>query len=273
MPELPEVETCRAALEGPLTGAVITGFEHGDRTLRYPWPDAADLAALRAGLVKAVRRRGKYLILSLDQRHLIVHLGMSGQLFFGDPEASWLPHEHWRLYSEQHCLRYRDPRRFGFIFVHNGPRAESHERLVGLGPEPLSDPSFHGDYLGQVARGSKRPIKATIMDSAIVVGVGNIYASEALHRAGIHPFRRAGAISIRRLDALAESIRTVLEAAIRAGGTTLKDFRNLDGNPGYFRRDLAVYGRLGEQCRRCKGSIRQRPLSNRATYWCPGCQR
>jgi formamidopyrimidine-DNA glycosylase len=142
-----------------------------------------------------------------------------------------------------------------------------------LGPEPLCLQSFHGDYLGSVCRGSRRAIKSVIMDGTVVVGVGNIYASEALYRAGVRPFRQAGAIAQRRLDGLVDGIRSVLRAAIAAGGTTLKDFQNVEGNPGYFRQELAVYGRAGAPCRRCSGTIVQRPLSSRATYWCPNCQR
>lgn len=273
MPELPEVETCRAALAPELTGAVVLRVEHGDKALRFPWPETSDLAPLYGRQIDQVRRRGKYLILSIGEDHLLVHLGMSGQLFFGRDEDPWLKHEHWRLRLRDKVLRYRDPRRFGFLQLQKGGLAEAHERLVHLGPEPLCTSSFHCDYLASVCRGARRPIKALIMDGRVVVGVGNIYASEALHRAGIHPFRQAGAIASHRLDRLVESIRRVLQAAIAAGGTTLKDFQDVEGNPGYFSRSLAVYGRAGAACLRCDGTIRQRTLSNRATYWCPRCQR
>ncbi len=273
MPELPEVETCRAALAPLLSQARVGVFQRSDKDLRFPWPAPEDLKRLEGRRIEGVRRRGKYLIISMGDHHLLVHLGMSGQVFFGASSEPWLPHEHWRLRVDDQLLRYRDPRRFGFLQLYIGPRPEAHERLVHLGPEPLCQDSFNTSYLHSVCRGSKRPIKSLIMDGTVVVGVGNIYASEALYRAGIQPFRRAGAIATHRLDGLVVGIRAVLEAAIAAGGTTLKDFQNVEGNPGYFRRELAVYGRAGAPCRRCPGTIRQRTLSSRATYWCPNCQR
>ena len=273
MPELPEVETCRAAIAPELTGRRIFRFEHGTKNLRFPWPDPAAVQQLYGCQIQLVRRRAKYLILSSDHHHLLGHLGMSGQLFFARAETPWLKHEHWRLHADGKVLCYRDPRRFGFFQLHVGERAEAHPRLVHLGPEPLCESSFHTEYLASICRGSRRPIKSLIMDGRVVVGVGNIYASEALHRAGIHPFRQAGAIATHRLDRLVDGIRSVLKAAIAAGGTTLKDFQNVEGNPGYFRQELAVYGRAGAVCRRCSGTIRQRTLSNRATYWCARCQR
>jgi formamidopyrimidine-DNA glycosylase len=230
-------------------------------------------ARLQGRLIQRLTRRGKYLLIHLDQGTLIAHLGMSGSFRMIDPEVTPRKHDHYDLLlSDQGCLRFHDPRRFGCLLMaeHHHPWVE-HPLLKGLGPEPLSD-QFSGDHLYGVSRGRTAAIKSFIMDSRIVVGVGNIYASEALFRAGIHPLRAAGKVSSRRYTQLAEDIQKVLQAAIEQGGTTLRDFVNESGHPGYFKQTLNVYDRAGEPCRLCGQPIRLARIQQRATYWCGRCQ-
>jgi formamidopyrimidine-DNA glycosylase len=242
-----------------------------DRRLR--WRIAPNLeAAVRGQLVRRVERRAKYLIIRLDTGSLIVHLGMSGSLRLVGGKAAPKPHEHWDLVLDSgQVLRFHDPRRFGSLFwTQEDPR--DHPLLKKLAPEPLSA-AFNGDYLFRVTRKRAVAIKQLIMNSQLVVGVGNIYASEALFRAGISPRRAARRLTKAEALKLAGAIKTVLKAAIKTGGTTLRDYVNADGVPGYFRQKLFVYERSGERCRVCKAIVKQFTQGQRSTYWCATCQR
>jgi formamidopyrimidine-DNA glycosylase len=270
MPELPEVETIRRGLVPLVTESTISRLTIRERRLR--WPIAPKLSGEVAGRrILALGRRGKYLLLELDRGCLMIHLGMSGSLRYlpeaGEPKR----HDHYDIGLEGGALlRYNDPRRFGSLHFTSSPA--EHPLLRHLGPEPLSD-EFTGEYLWRRSRGRKTAIKPLIMNGEIVVGVGNIYANEALYRAGIHPLRAAGRISRPRLTALCDEIRAVLEDALRSGGTTLRDFVGSDGRPGYFRQSLSVYEREGEPCRGCGNPIRRKVIGQRASYFCPSCQR
>jgi formamidopyrimidine-DNA glycosylase len=226
---------------------------------------------LRGCSIDSLDRRAKYLLFNTDRGRLMVHLGMSGSLRLVDAAAPPGKHDHIDLLLEDGgCLRYNDPRRFGSF--HWLPAGESHPLLEGLGPEPLGD-DFDGSWLRGLARGRRAPVKSFIMDGRVVVGVGNIYAAEALFLAGISPLRSAGRIAAPRYDLLAQRIREVLGAAIAQGGTTLRDFVGGDGRPGYFARQLWVYGRGGQPCRRCGAALRERRIAQRASVYCIACQR
>jgi formamidopyrimidine-DNA glycosylase len=270
MPELPEVETTRRGIERWLVGHRIEHVVVRERRLRWRLPRDFE-SRLAGGTVIAVERRAKYLLVRTAAGTLLVHLGMSGSLRVLPADAAPIAHDHVDLVLDSgRCLRFNDPRRFGSMhWVEGDPAA--HPLLAGLGPEPLAD-EFCGDYLWRKARGRRVAIKLFIMNSRIVVGVGNIYASEALFRAGILPRTPAGKVSRERMQALAKSIRAVLAAAIKVGGTTLRDYVGADGSPGYFRQKLYVYERAGEPCRKCRTPIRHAVLGQRATYWCPRCQ-
>src|SRR6478752_1413407 len=248
MPELPEVETTRRGLAPHIEGRIVA-----DVVLRRPdlrWPIPPEVAALLPGRrIDSVRRRAKYLLLDTEVGSALLHLGMSGS---------------------GRVLRFNDPRRFGCL-LWQAP-GEVHELLRGLGPEPLSD-DFDGDYLFARSRGRKAPVKTFLMDQGIVVGVGNIYAAEALFEAGISPLRAAGKVSRERYQALAAAVRRILAYAIERGGTTLRDFIDPNGTPGYFEQELQVYGREGEPCPRCRRPLRNAVLGNRASIYCPHCQR
>jgi formamidopyrimidine-DNA glycosylase len=219
-----------------------------------------------------VARRAKYLLVATDAGTLILHLGMSGSLRILDACSPPLAHDHFDLVLDSgRCLRFNDPRRFGCL-LYTKAEPGRHRLLAGLAVEPLSA-EFTGERLWRLARGRRAAIKTFIMDSRIVAGVGNIYASEALFRAGIRPTLAAGRVSRARMDALVASIRDVLNEAIGAGGTTLRDYVNPTGMPGYFRQRLFVYERTGKPCRRCRTPVRQLTQGNRSTYWCPRCQR
>ena len=271
MPELPEVETTRRGLGPALIGRRVLALTVRERRLR--WPIAPDIeAAVRGQIVRDVDRRAKYLLLRFDSGTAIVHLGMSGSLRVVDANTPPRPHDHWDLALDSgRCLRYHDPRRFGSLHF-TADDADRHPLLAPLAPEPLS-PAFDGDYLFAATRGRKVAIKVLLMNSRIVVGVGNIYASEALFRAGVHPARPAGRISRAQARALTEAIQEVLAAAIRTGGTTLRDYVDPSGAPGYFRQELSVYERADEPCRRCGTPVKQRRQGQRSTYWCPVCQK
>jgi formamidopyrimidine-DNA glycosylase len=271
VPELPEVETTLRGVRPYLEGRRIADLKVRDGRLRYPVPP--DLGATLAGQrIAGLRRRGKYLLLDLDRGTLLIHLGMSGSLRVMPASAQPGPHDHIDLIlADGPCLRLRDPRRFGAFLWLTGA-AEAHRLLVHLGPEPLGD-GFDGDYLHRASRGRRVAVKAFIMDAGVVVGVGNIYANEALFLAGIHPNRSAGRIGLDRYRTLAKRIRAVLAAAIEQGGTSLRDFVQEDGNPGYFAQSLKVYGRAGEPCPTCAAPIRQRRIGQRASFYCPRCQR
>lgn len=273
MPELPEVETTLRGIRPYLEGRGISDLLVRDHRLRWPIPDRLS-ERLRGLVIQGLTRRGKYLLINLNQGTLIAHLGMSGSFRMIDPEAAPRKHDHYDLLlSDGGCLRFHDPRRFGcLLMADDDHHLIEHPLLKGLGPEPLGD-QFSGDHLYRVSRGRTAAIKSFIMDSRIVVGVGNIYASEALFRAGIHPLRAAGKVSSRRYLQLAEDIQKVLQAAIEQGGTTLRDFVNESGHPGYFKQTLNVYDRAGEPCRQCGQPIRLARIQQRATYWCGRCQK
>jgi len=271
MPELPEVETTRRGLEPHLVGCEIRAVELRDPRLRWPVP--ASLPALVAGQrIRSLKRRAKYLLLETDGTALLLHLGMSGSLRRCAPGTPLRPHDHLIFHLDDGFeVRLHDPRRFGCCLPLPAPPAV-HPLLAALGPEPLGE-DFHGDALFRLSRGRRATVKAFIMDQQVVVGVGNIYASEALFLAGIRPGRAAGRVSRREYSDLASRIRSVLTEAIAQGGTTLRDFVREDGTHGYFRQQLRVYGREGEPCLCCATPIRNRRIGNRASAYCPRCQR
>ena len=271
MPELPEVETTRRGIEPHVVGRPILEVVVRERRLRHPV--SADLETIVGRSPASVRRRAKYLIVDLDQGGaLLIHLGMSGSLRITDAAEAYRKHDHIALNLQGGTqLRYHDPRRFG-IFLHLASGDPlTHDLLRSLGPEPLSD-NFTPDHLRGHCRNRKAAIKTVIMDSKCVVGVGNIYASEALFRAGIRPGIAAKRLSGPKCARLVETIQTVLRESIDQGGTTLRDFVNSDGQPGYFRQRLFVYGRDGEPCRECDTPIRHAVMGQRSTFWCPVCQ-
>lgn len=276
MPELPEVETTRRGLAPHLEGRRV-----GAVTLRRPdlrWPIPPEIAAVLPGQrIAAVRRRAKYLLLDTNAGSALLHLGMSGSLRVLPADAPLREHDHVDIALETartagttRVLRFNDPRRFGCLLWQ--PAGTTHPLLQGLGPEPLSD-AFDGDYLFARSRGRRAPVKTFLMDQRIVVGVGNIYAAEALFAAGISPVRAAGRVSRERYAALAAGVKAILAYAIERGGTTLRDFLAPDGAPGYFEQELAAYGRGGEPCPRCGRPLRQIAVGQRTTAYCASCQR
>jgi formamidopyrimidine-DNA glycosylase len=274
MPELPEVETTLRGIAPALTGRTIADVIVRNPALRWPIP--ADVRRASGSAIVGCRRRAKYLVIELDGAGppggLLMHLGMSGSLRICDGRDAPRKHDHYDLVLDDgSCLRFNDPRRFGALLWWDHP-AENHELLRGLGPEPLSD-DFTGTALWRRSRGRKAAVKNFIMDGRIVVGVGNIYASEALFMAGIHPSRPAGRIARVRYEALALAIRDVLARAIRHGGTTLRDYLNSDSRPGYFAQELLVYEREGQPCFQCQTPIRRRVIGQRSSYYCYRCQR
>ena len=271
MPELPEVETTRRGLLPHVVGRRIHDVVVRNRNLRWPVP--RDLPQrLRGEQVLAIRRRGKYLLFDCREGHLLVHLGMSGRLSLvarGEPPRA---HDHVDLQLEGHdAVRLTDPRRFGAMLWVRGP-AERHVLLRGLGVEPL-EPEFDGAALQRLAQGRRVAVKHFLMNARIVTGVGNIYASEALFRAGIHPLRSVARISLERWERLAVAVRETLERALAAGGTTLRDYASLEGRPGEFGTECAVYGRGGLPCEACATPIRALRQGQRSTFYCPECQR
>ncbi len=274
MPELPEVEVLRRSLAPRLEGRRLGRVVVRESRLREP----VSVAKLRRDCsrqrVLDLRRRAKYLLVDLTgDKTLVVHLGMSGRLTLGPKGRPEEAHEHVAIEVEDDGeLRFRDPRRFGLVFSAPTRLLERDRHFCHLGVEPL-DGAFDGAYLAELAAGRKAPIKSFLMDARNVVGVGNIYVCEALFRAGVHPWRRAGRIARPRWDRIAASIREVLAEAIAEGGTTLNDFADGSGEAGYFQVALDVYGREGEDCSRCGRTLRRKTLSNRGTFYCPGCQR
>ena len=273
MPELPDVETTRRGIAPLLEGKRIKTAIVRQSKLRWPVPRG--LARTLSGRkIESVSRRGKYLLINTGNGHLILHLGMSGSLRVIPADTPASPHDHVDIVLQDgQCLRLRDPRRFGAVlWTTNEP--QRHKLLASLGPEPLADDGdFSGEYLFTRSRGRSRQVRDFIMDSHIVVGVGNIYANEALFRAGIDPRRAAGRISRTRYDRLAAAIREILTAAIRVGGTTLRDFSDARGDPGYFQQTLMVYGREGEACKVCGATVRRVVSGNRSVFFCGHCQR
>jgi len=269
MPELPEVETTCRGIRPHVEGCLIQSVEVLESRLR--WPVAVQIEALTGSRVTNIRRRAKYLLIQTDTGTVIAHLGMSGSMRICRPHVPRRPHDHIILSLESgNELRYHDPRRFGcWLWTDSDPL--NHPLLANLGPEPL-EKDFNEEYLSGICRNRSTSIKQLIMNSEAVVGAGNIYACEALFNAGIHPCRRAGNISRRRLGILVQSIREVLQNAINQGGTTLRDFLREDGQPGYFKQSLKVYDREGQPCRTCGTIIKRINLGQRSTYYCPKCQ-
>lgn len=270
MPELPEVETTRLGIEPLVCGCCITRVEF--RVPKLRWPLDPQLSEILAGQsIRSVGRRAKYLLLNLDSGCLLVHLGMTGNLRVVSEHTPAAKHDHVDIcFSDGRCLRFTDPRRFGAILWVPGPPLE-HPLLSKLGPEPLSD-EFNGRYLHGRARNRKLTVKPFIMDQQVVVGVGNIYASEALFMAGILPTKESGRISANKYKRLTEAIKQVLRSALDAGGTTFSDFRQVDGTPGYFKQQLQVYGKVDQPCPRCETPIVSTRLGQRSTFYCPCCQ-
>ena len=268
MPELPEVETTLRGIEPWIADQIITQLNVRQGSLR--WPVTPGLARIAQGQkVCALRRRAKYLMMQLERGSMLIHLGMSGSLRLVEPETEWRKHDHIEMQmSNGSVLRYHDPRRFGCWLWSEA----EHSQLARLGPEPLSA-DFDGHRLYQLSRKRKMAVKPFIMDNNTVVGVGNIYASEALYRSGIRPDRAAGNIAEKRYMVLSDHIKEVLMAAIEQGGTTLRDFVNGNGEPGYFQQTLAVYGRGGQPCTHCETLLKEIKLGQRSSVFCPSCQR
>lgn len=269
MPELPEVETTVAGLRTVLDQARLTQVETRRADLRFPFP--VDLRQrLTGATVTGLGRRAKYGLIETDRGDtLIFHLGMSGRWRIDPAEIG--KHDHLLVETERHRLALHDPRRFGFVHLVESAGLDAYPAFAAMGPEPLGE-AFTADYLVRALAGRVAPIKAMLLDQRIVAGLGNIYVCEALNMAGIAPTREAGRISKTRLGRLVEAIRTVLRAAIAAGGSTLRDYARPDGELGYFAKEWRVYGREGEICP-CGGTVRRRVDSGRSTFYCPDCQR
>ena len=271
LPELPEVETTRRGIAPHLQHQRITSVTVRQPRLRWPIP-AALVRGLPGQRIAAVNRRGKYLLLDCTAVTVLIHLGMSGSLRIVDAAAKPGKHDHFDVgLGSGKRLRYTDPRRFGCLLWHHGD-INQHRLIRHLGPEPLTR-AFTGQYLQQQGRQRRTPVKSLVMDSRVVVGVGNIYANEALFLAGINPRRAANRIARPRYDRLARCIKQVLTNAIAVGGTTLRDFANSSGEPGYFRQSLTVYGRGAMACKRCQALLKEVRLAQRSTVYCVRCQR
>jgi formamidopyrimidine-DNA glycosylase len=271
MPELPEVETTCRGIAPYIVGQTIKQVIIRQPQLRWPIP--SELNQTLTGLnILAVSRRAKYLLFTTGAGTMLMHLGMSGSLRIMSAGQSAGKHDHIDfIFNDDTVLRFNDPRRFGAVLWTTAPVAE-HPLLKALGPEPLLD-EFNGELLYTRSRNRKVPVKSFIMDSHIVVGIGNIYANEALFMAGILPTRQAGKVSLARYQKLAECIRVILQHAITQGGTTLRDFVNEAGKPGYFQQQLKVYGRAGLPCTHCLQPLTETRLANRSTVFCGACQR
>jgi len=271
MPELPEVETIRRALDVHLSGCKLERVLVRENRLRWP-VDEGKMECLAGCRILAVTRRAKYLLFNLKDYRLIIHLGMSGRLLYLNSEQPFEKHDHVLFYFEDGSeLRFRDPRRFGMVDVFPTTALRTYPRLIHLGLEPLAS-STRAVALFNRARKLKRPIKNLLMDATFIVGVGNIYASEALFHARIHPQTPAGCLSEQHWRTLLRQVRRVLRKAIEKGGTTLNDFVNSNGETGYFQLSLAVYGREGEPCERCQSKIRRIVQVGRSSFFCPECQ-
>ncbi|QAX31600.1 bifunctional DNA-formamidopyrimidine glycosylase/DNA-(apurinic or apyrimidinic site) lyase [Leisingera sp. NJS204] len=283
MPELPEVETVKRGLAPAMEGAVITNAAVNRPDLRWPFPPAM-AERLTGARVNVLRRRSKYILADLDtDETLLIHLGMSGRMTVSGDPLGQFTHEHPQAVKHDHVvldmdngarITFNDPRRFGAMDLLETATAESHKLLAVLGPEPLGN-DFHEDHLVAAFQGRNTPVKSALLDQGIIAGLGNIYVCEALFRAGISPRRKAGQIAAHRVAALVPIIREVLQDAIRAGGSSLKDFRQASGELGYFQHSFDAYGREGEPCRRagCTGSIARITQSGRSTFYCVKCQR
>ncbi|UZD54449.1 bifunctional DNA-formamidopyrimidine glycosylase/DNA-(apurinic or apyrimidinic site) lyase [Caldimonas aquatica] len=270
MPELPEVEVTRRSFADRIRGARVESVRLG-KPLR--WPLGCEPGGLAGALVRDVHRRGKYLWVELDRGGLLLHLGMSGSLGFQAAPPPPGPHDHFDLVTSQGVLRLHDPRRFGAVVWSPSLEGEPARKLLAsLGIEPF-DPAFTGSFLRERLRGRRTAIKQALLAGDVVVGVGNIYASEALFRAGIDPRTQAGRLGPERCERLAEAVRQTLHAAVEAGGSTLRDFRDAHGRGGQFQLTAQVYDREGRPCPRCASPIRRIVQGQRSTYYCPRCQR
>ncbi|MDO9620353.1 MAG: bifunctional DNA-formamidopyrimidine glycosylase/DNA-(apurinic or apyrimidinic site) lyase [Moraxellaceae bacterium] len=273
MPELPEVETTRRGISPWLVGRQFGQLRIRNGRLRWPVPEHLPTTLLGQP-IRRVERRAKYLLIHTDIGCLLLHLGMSGSLRLCAPDTPLKTHDHliWSLQGDATLeLRFHDPRRFGCcLWLTEEP--SQHSLLKHLGPEPLSD-DFSDEHLFRLSRGKTTPIKSFLMDNHVVVGVGNIYANEALFQVGIHPLRPAGRISAERYQRLSAAVRSILAQAITQGGTTLRDFVNGNGEPGYFQQTLAVYGRAGLPCVTCGKALKEVRVTGRSTVYCGVCQR
>lgn len=271
MPELPEVETTRRGIAAALVGRRVIDVVVRERRLR--WPIAPNFeSSIKHQTAREVGRRAKYVLIRFDTGTLILHLGMSGSLRILNGDVPATLHDHWDIHLDSGMvLRFHDPRRFGSAHWTERDPLE-HRLLAKLAPEPLSG-AFDGEYLYRGTRNRTVAIKQLLMNSQVVVGVGNIYASEALFRAGVSPRRTARRITRAQAAALAQAIKNVLAQAIETGGTTLRDYVNAHGLPGYFRQQLFVYEREGQPCRKCKTPVKRLAQGQRSTYWCATCQR
>lgn len=269
MPELPEVEVSRMGISPHLVGQVIQSLTF--RTPKLRWDIPAELKRLEGETIQSISRRAKYLLIETNAGTAIVHLGMSGSLRVLDADFPAAKHDHVDLkLTNGKILRYNDPRRFGaWLWCAPG---ESHKVLEGSGPEPLTD-DFNAQYISEKAKKRTLALKQFIMDNKVVVGVGNIYANEALFTSRIHPLRPANKVSLTEWQVLTENIKSVLATAIEQGGTTLKDFAQADGKPGYFAQELQVYGKAGKECPNCQSLIEEQKIGQRNTFFCGECQK
>ncbi len=274
MPELPEVETTRRGFDAIATGHRLKLMRIHERRMRWPIP-AALPAEVQGHVVQACRRRGKYLLIDFLHGTLVIHLGMSGSIRNVQPGELLRPHDHVEWVFDHATLRLHDPRRFGAVLWHDRSQGDvfQHPLLAGLGIEPF-DPGFDAKLLHEGFKGRKTPIKQALLAGDVVVGVGNIYASESLFRARIHPKTPASRLSLQRCARLVDAVRSTLQDALESGGSTLRDYVNATGEPGaYFSIHAAVYEKAGQPCRRCQSVIRRIVQGQRATYYCPGCQK
>jgi len=268
MPELPEVETTKNGLAKLLSNKIIKNVDILNSNLRWI-VDQSIKPKINNQTIRSFSRRGKYILFNLDKGYLMIHLGMSGKINVVDTQEPLQKHDHFLLHFDKKVMRFNDPRRFGSIFY---LESLDHKLLNSLGVEPLED-SFHENFLFESSRNKTQNVKAFIMDSRIVVGVGNIYACESLHMACINPKTKANKLSKQRYSSLTNNIKRVLKKAIKAGGTTLQDFAKVDGKPGYFSQELSVYGRENENCYSCNGKIKRIVQNQRSTFYCPKCQK
>lgn len=271
MPELPEVETTLRGIAPYLLGQKIQKVVIRNRNLRWPIPSHLAKSLINR-TVTNLSRRAKYLLMDVGTGTLIIHLGMSGRLHIVPTGTPHGKHDHVDIVlNSDKLLRFRDPRRFGcFLWARGDPL--KHKLLQQLGVEPLAS-EYNAEYLFRCSRGRRVAVKSFLMNQQVVVGIGNIYASEALFLSRIHPLSKAGRVSLARYRRLVDCCKTVLRAAIKSGGTSLKDFTQADGKPGYFTQSLTVYGKEGQPCLQCSSMIRRKVIAQRATYYCPHCQR
>lgn len=271
MPELPEVETSCRGISPHISGHSVSSVTIRQKKLRYPVPDELESEITNQRL-NDITRRAKYMLFHFPNGTMIMHLGMSGSVRILENPTEAQKHDHVDIvFDNQKTLRFHDPRRFGMVLWTTQP-PEQHALLTKLGPEPLTD-TFTSDYLFKQSRKRKTTTKQFIMDNAVVVGVGNIYASESLFLSSIRPGRAAMRLTRKDCETLTQNIKTVLSDAIKQGGTTLRDFTNSEGKPGYFAQSLNVYGRAGDECPRCGNTIKAKVIGQRNTFYCPGCQR